>query len=169
MQRWLHWLPTPPPQHTPACLVPTPTQIHNVHEIQPVLAAHVRSPPQRPSLPARADPAGVLLGHVLPCARGVLPVPVAGVVLCARGGNRLQDLRLQLGAAACHVAVAVRVDDRRQVLAHVLQAHLLQLLGVVLLRQRERGRHGLHIYGLAQAPLAHPAYTHAREAATMNP
>ncbi len=45
----------------------------------------------------------------------------------------------------------------REVARHKVEADALELLGVVLLRERERGRDGLDVDGLAEAALADAA------------
>ena len=42
--------------------------------------------------------------------------------------------------------VALAEHDRLQVARHEVQAHALQLLGVILLRQRQRRRHRVHLH-----------------------
>ena len=54
--------------------------------------------------------------------------------------------------------VALRVHDGTQVARHELQAHPLELLRMVLLSQRQRCRHRVHLRGMCRLDVNHRAH-----------
>jgi hypothetical protein len=62
----------------------------------------------------------------MPLVRVCVPTVRSTCTWCV--GDDLQQLCLQVGTAAGHVAVALRLHDHTQVLAHIIQAHALEVL-----------------------------------------
>mmetsp|Transcript_27470 Transcript_27470/g.69859 ORF Transcript_27470/g.69859 Transcript_27470/m.69859 type:complete len:215 (-) Transcript_27470:1155-1799(-) len=96
------------------------------------------------------------------CTTRCIPTVAAATPRCTLGrrergracsGDGRQNLGLELRAAAAHVPVAVCGHDQSQVAADKVQAHALELLRMVLLRQRERGGHSVYVHALTQPPL----------------
>mmetsp|Transcript_31742 Transcript_31742/g.75373 ORF Transcript_31742/g.75373 Transcript_31742/m.75373 type:complete len:257 (-) Transcript_31742:1107-1877(-) len=140
-----------PHSFSPLADPPNPSVLAAEHDVlHEVSGTDVPAHPRRRLyVVAWAVQGGRPMQHRVPVAADQLrePAPV---------GDLLQDLNLQVGAARDHVLEPLRGHDLRELLraGDELEAHALELAGVVLLGEGEGRRDAPLIHGLAEALLA---------------